>query len=253
MTGTISAMRSREIKIAATTIAFAALLGGAALFGSQNQASGNTAAQHTASQIIHTPLSSMPAVQHNNIITTVFWVGEPGDTDNGKIPNDVSAWDGHWQQHYGGVDGQDNRRGYQPAGFTPKENPFYVALPYNDIDPDGNRKSSAELCRPYTPDYDARYSACKNIWVAITHGNKTVYAQWEDVGPFGEDDSSYVFGTAKPRNTRGEHAGLDVSPAVQSELGLQDVDRTSWHFVQTKDVPEGPWKTVITTSKGDSL
>jgi hypothetical protein len=32
-------------------------------------------------------------------------------------------------------------------------------------------------------------------------------------------------------------------------LGLQDIDTTSWQFVNETDVPDGPWKNVVTTSQ----
>ena len=75
-----------------------------------------------------------------------------------------------------------------------------------------------------------------------------VYAQWEDVGPFGENDSNYVFGSANPKSTTNKTAGLDVSPAVNDYLGLSGLDTTSWQFVDEKDVPSGPWKNIVTTS-----
>ena len=67
-------------------------------------------------------------------VTTLFWVGEPSDADNAFIPNDVSYWDQDWQASYGGVDDPDRRNGYWPADFTPRENPFYVALPYGEFE-----------------------------------------------------------------------------------------------------------------------
>lgn len=234
-------MISKELKIALIAAATVAVLGGAAIFGfsrhDDSTPSGNQAVSY----------------EHQNIITTVFWAGEPADSDNGDISNTVSAWDENWQAHYGGVDDPLHRSAYRPAGFTPKENPFYVALPYNDIDADSHRKASADNCRRLQPAPDARYSYCKNIWVAITKSNKTVYAQWEDAGPFGEDDASYVFGSAAPANKTDERAGLDVSPAVRDALALQDVDRTSWRFVKASEVPGGPWKDTVTVSHGSSL
>jgi hypothetical protein len=35
---------------------------------------------------------------------------------------------------------------------------------------------------------------------------------------------------------------LDVSPAVRDYLGLQPTDVTDWQFVNTQDVPPGPWR-----------
>jgi hypothetical protein len=188
---------------------------------------------------------------HTDIITTYFWVGEAADSDNGYIANAASAWDEQWQAHYGGADAPSPRSGYLPGGFTPKENPFYFALPYNDLDAKGNRKSSAANC-PLAAQ-KSNYSWCKNSWIAIRHNGKIAYAQWEDVGPFGEDDTGYVFGNSQPKNKQDAKAGLDVSPAVKDYLGLQDVDKTDWIFVASQNVPEGPWKQIITTTTGESV
>ncbi|MDB5181508.1 MAG: hypothetical protein JWP13_271 [Candidatus Saccharibacteria bacterium] len=194
-----------------------------------------------------------PQFSHTGIMTTVFWIGESSDAANGYIPNADSAWDGEWQEHYGGIDSPDARNGYLPADFTPKENPFYVALPYNDFAPDGEPKNSAEECARLAVTPDRSHSQCKNIWVAIRHNDRVAYAQWEDVGPFEEDDTAYVFGKAEPRNTDGLHAGLDVSPAIRDYLGLTGSDNTDWGFVRAADVPSGPWKSIITTSRGYTL
>ena len=192
-------------------------------------------------------------MMHTNIITTVFWVGETSDASNGYIPNAQSAWDGQWQAHYGGVDDDSHRNGFYPAAFTPKENPFYFALPYNDLTEKGNRKSSAGNCPNSSVASLANYSWCKNSWLAIKHGSKIVYAQWQDVGPFEEDDTAYVFGKAAPKNKQGEKAGLDVSPATRDYLGLEDISTCDWAFVSFNQVPDGPWKQIITTSPGEHL
>jgi len=190
---------------------------------------------------------------HTNIVTTMFWAGEPADGDNGHISNVPSAWDEQWETHYGGYDDPNARNGYAPSAFTPLENPFYFALPYNDFGPQNKRQPTANGCLAYALNTNDRNSWCKNVWIAITHGSSTVYAQWEDVGPYGEDDAAYVFGTAAPKNQRDAKAGLDVSPAVRDYLKLEDVDHTTWHFVAPTEVPNGPWKTHVTTSLGSSL
>lgn len=187
------------------------------------------------------------------VTTTVFWVGEPADADNGYIANAMSAWDDQWQDNYGGVDDPKNRNGYFPSSFTPKENPFYIALPYSDLTDSGKRKASAENCPLSSNVALRRFSWCKNSWIAISSHAKTVYAQWEDVGPFETDDTAYVFGTQSPRNRYGVHAGLDVSPAVRDYLGLSDVDTAHWKFVGESEVPVGPWKQIVTKSLGYSL
>eukprot|EP01118_Nematostelium_gracile_P012745 TRINITY_DN4700_c0_g1_i1.p1 TRINITY_DN4700_c0_g1~~TRINITY_DN4700_c0_g1_i1.p1 ORF type:complete len:249 (+),score=50.48 TRINITY_DN4700_c0_g1_i1:101-847(+) len=189
---------------------------------------------------------------HNNTVTTMFWVGEPADDSNAGISNSPSAWDGSWKSHFGGLDDPDNRNGFWPKAFKPKENPFYFALPYNDLDENGERKESASWIVPWanTTDEPETNSICKNRWIEIQFKSKTCYAQWQDCGPLGEDDSDYVFGTAMPKSTFNDHAGLDVSPAVKTFLGLllpDNFDRTNWRFVDFQDVPTGPWKDIITT------
>jgi len=187
---------------------------------------------------------------HNNIMTTVFWVGEAADSSNAYIANDASAWDGKWKEHYGGTDDPNNRNGYYPQSFTPKQNPFYFALPYNDVDTTGLRKLNA-LTVVYwgsEKNWVQNESLCKNRWIKIIKGNLIAYAQWEDVGPFETDDSRYVFGSEQPKNTF-NGTGLDVSPAVRDYLGLTGFDKVSWQFIEFVDVPDGPWKNIITSSQ----
>ena len=178
---------------------------------------------------------------------TVFWVGEPADSDSGYITNVVSAWDDHWRDHFGGTDDPDHRNGWQPAGFTPRENPFYVALPYDDIDDSGHVKPSAARL-PWAAERVPGQSVLKNRWVRVEHDGQAAYGQWEDVGPFESDDFDYVFGGADPSNHRNEQAGLDVSPAIRDRLRLDGEQPVSWRFVDRADVPAGPWLSIVTTS-----
>jgi hypothetical protein len=182
-------------------------------------------------------------------MTTLFWVGEPSDAENSFIPNDASYWDGAWQNHFGGVDDPERRDGYWPAAFRPKENPFYVALPYGEFVRDLKLKPEAQNI----PWYRRGLSPLlKNRWVKIRRAGRSCYAQWQDVGPCNEDDFDFVFGDAnKPRNTFDAKAGLDVSPAVWHFLGMKDNTLTSWRFVDAVDVPAGPWTEIITTSSNN--
>ena len=191
---------------------------------------------------------------HENVSTTVFYIGEPASLENGFIANDDSAWDECWKEHYGGIDDPFNRTGYWPAGFTPTENPFYVALPYDDLDDNGNRRDNVADVIPWarTQTFAPTVSIVKNRWVKIVANGNTCYAQWEDVGPFKTNDVRYVFGTARPRNRVNNHAGLDVSPAVQTCLDIPyDITPTSWRFVEASEVPTGPWTQIVTTSQLD--
>lgn len=187
---------------------------------------------------------------HQNITTTIFWIGEGASSENGYIANDTSAWDENWMNHFGGKDDPKNRHGYFPVAFTPQENPFYFALPYNDFE-NGKRRSDAQTLIPWAKEKNwlPLESMCKNRWIKIIKNGKVAYAQWEDVGPFSEYDPAYVFGNSTPRNQKNNQAGLDVSPAVRDYLGLSDVDKCDWQFVDPQEVPEGPWKQIITFSQ----
>lgn len=185
---------------------------------------------------------------HKNISVTLFWAGESASDDNKGISNKSSAWDDYWTDHYGGIDSPKNRNVYLPGKFTPRENPFYFALPYNDFDKKGERKKDAVIIVPWAKDMKVKdlESYCKNHWIKIMKGDRVVYAQWEDVGPFGENDASYVFGNAEPQNKTNKHSGLDVSPAVRDYLGISEEDIIDWQFMEAENVPDGPWKKITT-------
>jgi hypothetical protein len=178
-----------------------------------------------------------------NIVTTVFWAGEL-PTANNPTPNRASSWDANWTQNYGGYDNPDpaTRRDMIPIKFTPRQNPFYIALPYNDKARTGHRPEAPEVVPWFKEAYQGpAVSTCKGRWIAIRKGSRTAYAQWEDAGPFRTDHWQYVFGNERPKPNLNKGAGLDVSPAVRDYLGMQDTDVTDWKFVEFKDVPQGPW------------
>src|SRR5215469_380704 len=80
------------------------------------------------------------------IVTTVFWIGEqPGG--NNLVPNRTSAWDKQWAKSYGGFDDPNpgSRRSCLPVKFTPRQNPFYCALPYNDKAHTGHRPEAPRV------------------------------------------------------------------------------------------------------------
>ena len=127
-------------------------------------------------------------------MTTLFWVGEPSNEENDFIPNDQSYWDKDWQENYGGVDDPERRNRHWPAGFTPKQNPFYVALPYGEFTEQGDAlKHNARHVPWYRSGLDP---LLKNRWVEIRRNDRSCFAQWQDVGPCGEDDFDFVFGGA---------------------------------------------------------
>lgn len=187
---------------------------------------------------------------HASILTTVFWVGEPSGSQTGYVSNRNSAWDAQWVENFGGTDHPFKRIGFQPAGFKPKQNPFYVALPFNDL-------VHRLLDRPVVCRFlnywktairkpSRSGSLCKNQWLAIRFQAKTCFAQWQDVGPLYSDDDSYVFGFHEPRSHALKMAGLDVSPAVRDFLSFPGNGKTDWHFVAESMVPPGPWSEIVT-------
>lgn len=180
---------------------------------------------------------------------TVFWVGEAETEDNDHIANHKSAWDAKWAEHFGGIDDAEDRCGFAPCGFKPKENPFYVALPYDDMEEDGSRKARNGFIPWNNP--EAKQSLLKNRWIAVRANGITCYAQWQDVGPFENDDRDYVFGAAaQPKNTKGVRAGIDLSPAVRDCLKVGGIADVKWRHVERHEVPDGPWKKTVTKRPG---
>jgi hypothetical protein len=172
------------------------------------------------------------------IVSTVFWIGETGS----RPTNTRSAWDPNWEATYGGVDDPARRNGFEPVGFRPLQNPFYVALPYCDIEGGRLKAEAAKLVPWFIEAFrGATISVCKGRWVEIRHGLNACYAQWQDVGPFRTDHAAYVFGEERPAPNLNHGAGIDVSPAVRDYLGLGSLDLVDWRFVQQSDVPAGPW------------
>ena len=163
-----------------------------------------------------------------NIVTTVFWIGEhPAAT----------SWDPNPIRHNNGPDDEYDMSGYAAASHASTLNPFYVALPFNDLTypvltakwiPKGWIK----------PNDDPHVSICKGRWIEIKNSRgRSCFAQWEDVGPIMTDDAPYVFGAKKPV----AHRGLNVSPAVAKYLGFDGAGITSWRFVDNQDVQPGMW------------
>jgi len=178
------------------------------------------------------------------IVTTIFWVGEPAGGNN-PVHNFSSSWDLHWEQSYGGFDNPTPtaRRNYAPVNFIPRQNPFYIALPYNDVT-HGSTKPESRVVIPWFKDTytEEGKSVCRDRWIAIRSSTGRVcYAQWSDCGPFRTDHWQYVFGNERPKPNLNQGAGLDVSPAVRDFLGLANTDVTDWKFVEFREVPQGPW------------
>src|SRR5947209_1557195 len=114
----------------------------------------------------------------SQIVTTLFWIGEK-PAGNNPIPNRTSSWDKEWTKNYGGFDDPypAHRSNYIPAKFTPRQNPFYCALPYNDKAREGHRPEAPRVVPWFREAYQGPgVSTCKDRWIAIRKGNRTVYA-----------------------------------------------------------------------------
>ena len=183
---------------------------------------------------------------HFDITATYFYIGEL-PTKNNPTPNTASSWDSAWDDNYGGFDdpNPENRDPvtFCPKGFTPRLNPFYVALPYNDIQQGGPKPEAPRVIPWYRRDKEGKYeSVCRGMWVQIYYNGKYCFAQWEDCGPFVTDDWQYVFGGARPKNDKNKAAGIDISPAVRDYLGIPGgMAKVHWRFVDFHLVPGGPW------------
>ena len=179
---------------------------------------------------------------HYKIRATVFWVGEK-PTPRNPTSNTASSWDPHWETSFGGYDHPFKRRGYSPAAFEPKLNPFYIALPYNDLlRGREHRPEAAQVIPWFWRSYRGPgVSVCHNRWVAIHYRGRVAYAQWKDVGPFAIDDWPYVFEGEAPRANANQNAGIDISPAVRDFLSMRGNADVDWRFVEEYEIPAGPW------------
>ncbi len=180
-----------------------------------------------------------------DVTVTVFWIGEQ-PTQNNPVPNHKSSWDTAWQENFGGFDDPDpdsRSHDYRPRGFVPRQNPFYIALPYNDCVSSREHKPEAERVIPWFRRDFVRpgQSVCKGKWVQIFYKGRYCFAQWEDCGPFNTEDWSYVFGSTPPKNNSNKAAGLDISPAVRDYLGVKSGEKVHWRFVEFARIPRGPW------------
>lgn len=208
---------------------------------------------------------------HTGIVSTTFWVGEifnPNASDGSQM---LSTYDSNWYESYGGCDGVPSggacttqartaANGFFPTAMTPKENPFYLDLPFDDVN-DATALATRQSVVPWAGDAayagagtNAGVSLMKNRWVRISANGQTCYGQIEDAGPGQYHDANYVFGSAnaRPANTAFNRAGMDVSPALNGCLRFSELngekDIVSWQFVESSDVPAGPWLTLVTRS-----
>ena len=185
------------------------------------------------------------------VTATIFWCGEKA-TDRNPTPNCKSSWDQDWTAHYGGYDdpAPENRISnhetgeFRPKNFIPKLNPFYIALPYNDVLSFCSHKPEASKVIPWFSRLSPEpgKTVLKGRWLQIYCNKQSCYAQWEDCGPWVTDDWAYVFGNKVPKTTENGAAGIDLSPSIRDYLGVKSGTKVHWRFVEDGQVPYGPWK-----------
>ena len=187
-----------------------------------------------------------------HVTCTIFWIGEQPTARN-PTPNTKSSWDQQWTANFGGFDDPEpaNRLAnhttgeFRPKGFVPKLNPFYIALPYNDVIGSTVHKPEASRVIPWFRRMNPQpgETVCKGRWLQIYNGSRSCYGQWEDCGPWTTDDWEFVFGTKpQPKTTQNGAAGIDLSPSIRDYLGLRSGQKVHWRFVEAGQVPYGPWK-----------
>jgi len=255
-----------------------------------------TAPTPTTAPAATPPASGRTYPWHTNIISTTFWVGEIFNASLADGSQVCSTYDSQWALHFGGAnlgtvpsgspgcpgstwgtcDGTWNAthtqcateirtatNNYYPTQLTPLENPFYLDLPYDDInDTTGYANRCTTIPWANDPGWaghctDQNFSYMKNRWVQITGPNgNTCYGQIQDAGPSHGNlyhDTNYVFGTNDTQPTQGQfnNAGMDVSPALNGCLGFAELDgqndKINWRFIDQANVPTGPWTHTITT------
>jgi len=190
----------------------------------------------------------------------VFWVGSPPSKSYPRGTSE-SAWNKKWVADFGGTDfpSPDSRIAnhqtgeFRPKAFTPKENPFYISLPYDDLAQlEGYRPEAHKVIPWFNPNISGpRKSFCKGAWLQIFHNGRSCYAQWEAVGPNFSDDWEYVFGKKPPKSHAAGGSGLGISPAIRDYLQITDDKKVHWRFVESRNVPLGPWKTFGRANTGD--
>jgi hypothetical protein len=186
-----------------------------------------------------------------HITATIFWCGEQ-PTERNPTPNCKSSWDTQWSTNFGGYDDPNpaNRIAnhttgeFRPKNFVPRLNPFYIALPYNDVLSWRTHKPEASRVIPWFSRYNPApgKTVLKGRWVQIYYNKRSCYAQWEDCGPWVTDDWQYVFGNKPPKATQNGSAGIDLSPSIRDYLGVASGKKVHWRFVEDSQVPYGPWK-----------
>ncbi|GEM_PF-4757934 len=212
------------------------------------------------------PIHEINTYPKHTVYAGVYGIGEEAFESYDHIPHQNTAWTSGKDHKsgkplavalFGGIDHvEDRKHNGLPKGFTPKQNPFYCALPASDYDIDHRPVVSAMNYYPFPEQsVGSDESAYKGHWVQVvrSHNGKDTeaFVQWNDCGPKTPgktycDDDEYVLGEtgAVPVEVPNVRAAIGLSPTAAHALGFSESDGTekvTWRFVDKADVPAGPW------------
>ncbi|MGM0606822.1 MAG: hypothetical protein ACQESP_00255 [Candidatus Muiribacteriota bacterium] len=143
-------------------------------------------------------------------------------------------------------------------------NPFFAALPFNNRTYKIYHEKGYETAFPFSP--ATLRQEVKNQWIEIYYGGKTVFVQWQDVGPWFVEDYEYVFDTSAAIRPRAESfigekvdrfgtysqqgfvepgisksicngAGIDISPEAMEYLTGEKMNhvKVRWRFALAEE------------------
>lgn len=180
---------------------------------------------------------------HSGINASTFWAGEGAGDANHNISNVPSAWESDWATSFGVEDwpGLSRDSDYIPTDsrFTgdeyPKVNPYYFALPYNDMSEivyDGDKVSNVVgLQSDYTTYYIPYLSrdgvkTTDTRWLyGYTRKGSATKIPWKDQSSWGDNRSM-----VKGRWARIRYKGGDWVYAQWLDAGPYHYDDTDYIF-----------------------
>ena len=150
----------------------------------------------------------------------------------------------HPGRKYGGYDDPNpsRRQNYVPVKFTPRQNPFYCALPYNDKAREGHRPEAPKVSSLVQGGLPG--SRCFRLQGSM---GRDPQRQPDRLCPVGRCRA--ISNRSLGIRLRQRAAKTDLQPRCRARCftrrarlsWLQDTDVTDWKFVEFSEVPPGPW------------
>ncbi len=179
-----------------------------------------------------------------NIITTEFWIGE-GSTPISSTTNVASSWDEDWRANNHGSDSPWNRNGYASGSHASTLNPFYVALPFNDL-------AFPDKARRWLPDgwYLAARRMASRSPPARTAGLRSRTRAATSASRSGRMSGRYATTTRNTSSARSARSALATTMPVSTShrpwrntlaSRTKTARRPPWRFVDDEEVRPGAW------------